>query len=556
MRFYEFKNINALRKLVEADDEEVDTDTISQSKMALGNLYPRGGEVKYIQSIAKSIEKGNTFVFTDKKDYVIGKITDIKVDEKSLSPDEWMNWASNPDVDKKAVMKTKFVVNGKELTPNKMHKTDAVTGVSINVGDFAEAVLGCSLTAKYYRGGSNIKADDVVSIMKDVITQRKVTLETNYNESGVKEDKINFFLTLNKGATAGIRAWMREVDPMDSDVESFYIVEKKGADPELIKKLQKVIKDGVAYANTSKQVEIAVKKAKTDPKRNTVRIISDGGDASQQNITKVDLKIVIDKTPLRLLSLKAGTVGQFGQVSGGTWDSVKRFIDTTLKIDLPDNLKSEFGFEDPEDSKDNSYLKHNYAEGPFSKLYDYVEKQIKEYTEGDNTRKEYNLVQIVYDAINYHATKNEAGVTMVILSPSAKIAYKELAFDTRLLKALELYDLKVVNNVGGKNHQIEVYGTLLGNQAKKELGKNAAKLDKKAKLFQLRSAAQAGAIRNVIEMGPLLKELANIEHLDKQDAPQAEPEQKEPQQQEPQQQEPKAEPQQQGSQDDQKDRSF
>jgi hypothetical protein len=108
---------------------------------------------------------------------------------------------------------------------------------------------------------------------------------------------------------------------------------------------------------------------------------------------------------------------------------------------------------------------------------------------------------------------------MVILSPSTKIAYKELAFDARLLSALELYDLRVVNETGLSNHRISIIGELKGKAAVQKLGKDGAeKIDSKAILVQLRTALSGGAIRNLVEMGDLLKTLANVEKLDKEQA--------------------------------------
>jgi hypothetical protein len=508
MRFFEFKQFLEKNRLTE--DYSV---SLPSKKMTSAEMFKDNG--KYITYISKSVESGKTFMFAAGPKTVSGVVDAILVDGKSMDADSWGEWATNPDVNQKDVMNSIFVVGDAEFKAPQMYKSEAVTGLKINKGDLAEAILGAAITAKFARGGGKVSDSDLIYYMKEVVNNQRVTVETNYQISDIKEDNVEFILTLNAAAMSGIKAWLDEKDPLASDVSAFDIVKNRGVEADKIKSIQKLVKDGTSYANSSKQVEVAVNKAKADPNRNLVEIISDGGDASQQSITKVDLKIMFDGEPVRLLSLKSGTVGQFGQESGGTWEAAKRFVDTTLKIDLPSNLKDEWGFKEKTGS-DTSYLKHNYAGGPFSKLYDYMETTIKGYTDGDDTRKEYNLVKIAYDAINYHATKGEAGVTMVILSPSAKIAYKELAFDARLLSALELYDLQVVNQAGNKNHQLIVYGTLIGSAAKKELGSNATKLSSKAKLFQLRSAVQGNAIRNIIEMGDLLKDLADVEKLSKQ----------------------------------------
>jgi hypothetical protein len=113
-------------------------------------------------------------------------------------------------------------------------------------------------------------------------------------------------------------------------------------------------------------------------------------------------------------------------------------------------MKQDFGFKS---SNEEDYKDYNYNNGPFAKLYSEMAKQVQAYTAGDDASKEFKLVQHVYDAINFHATRGEEGVTMVILSPSAKVAYKELAFDARLLSALELYDLRVTNDQGLSTHR-------------------------------------------------------------------------------------------------------
>jgi len=184
-------------------------------------------------------------------------------------------------------------------------------------------------------------------------------------------------------------------------------------------------------------------------------------------------------------------------------------------------MKDKFGFKDKQSKEDKEYLDYNYSEGPFAKLYAEMAKQAMVYTKDDNVQQEYNLVKNVYDAINFHATRGEEGVTMVILSPSAKVAYKELAFDARLLSALELYDLQVVNQPGLSTHRISIVGNLKTEEAINTLGKdNTVNIPAKSVLVDLSSRKSGGTIRNLVEMGPLLKDLANIEKLDADEAAQ------------------------------------
>ncbi len=381
-----------------------------------------------------------------------------------------------------------------------------------NLGDIAEAVLGSALSAKFAVGGRNISKNDVIRVLKDVVASGIAEGTTDYQTVGVVDDNYKFTLTLNSASMKPLKLWIDEEDPMGAvgDLRLFTEFEVK---KETLDSMQKQVTDAVEYANKNKRASTAVDKAKLELKgNNQISIISDGGDATQQSSTKVDLKLEYDGKPQRLLSLKAGTVKQFGQISGGEWETVSDFFESIFKFRLPDSMKQDFGFKS---SNEEDYKDHNYSNGPFAKLYSEMAKQVQAYTAGDDTSKEFKLVQHVYDAINFHATRGEEGVTMVILSPSAKVAYKELAFDARLLSALELYDLRVTNDQGLSTHRISIIGELKGEEAVRTLGKDGAeKLDGKAVLVQLSSRTSADAIRNLVEMGPLLKELANVEKLD------------------------------------------
>lgn len=514
MRFFEFKLIES-KKIIKEDN-----DFAAPSKVMSGsNLYPRR-ETKYITAIANSIKDSKPFAFIptgkskESQEAVFGTIDKIILNDKEISLEDWKTYASDINNKDEVAKNTKFKVNGKIYPISKMWKTESVTGgMSINKGDAAEAILGAAITAKFKEGGRNISEQDIVDILKEVTNRGSFSGVTDYQKSDVQEDEFTFKLTLNPRSMKSLRLWMQEDDPL-TNPKNFKIV-NDGVDPKIIKFLQKSISDAADYANNNKRAKTAVDKAKLDPAKNIVEIISDGGDATQQTSTKVDLKITYDGQANRLLSLKVGTVKQFGQISGAEWSVVSDFFESVLKFKLPDNLKTEFGFKD---KSEPNYKEYNYSQGPFAKLYAEMAKQISVYTKGDDTKKEFNLVKNVYDGINFHATKGEQGVTMVILSPSAKISYKELAFDERLLSALEIYDLEVINEPGLSNHRISIVGILKGTKATKMLGTNAKKLNSKSILVQLRSSMQGSAIRNTVEMGELLKDLANVEKLDQQDS--------------------------------------
>ena len=361
---------------------------------------------KYVIATAESIRKQKYFLYAEvgapgkaidapEKSGMVDKIT---VNGKEMSTDDWEKYAlaNYPDF----VNNSKFFIDGDEVPLNRLKKNEAVKGSLVpNLGDIAEAVLGAAISAKFALGGRNITTNDVIRVLKDVVATGVAEGETDYQTVGVIEDNFKFTLTLNSASMKPLKIWIDDEDPMGAVGNLLLVTEYEVATTKL-DDMQKQVKDAVEYANTNKRAATAVDKAKLELEgKNEIRIISDGGDATQQSATKVDLKLEYDGKPQRLLSLKAGTVKQFGQVSGGEWETASDFFESIFKFRLPDTMKQEFGFKS---SKEEDYKEHNYTQGPFAKLYSEMAKQVQAYTAGDDASKEFKLVQHVYDAINFH----------------------------------------------------------------------------------------------------------------------------------------------------------
>jgi hypothetical protein len=268
------------------------------------------------------------------------------------------------------------------------------------------------------------------------------------------------------------------------------------------------VKSAVTYANTSKRISNAISQAQQDKRKNQVDVISDGGEKQNQNITKVDLKILLDGTNVNLLSVKAGNVAQFGQVTGHNFENLNEFFQTTLGISMSDNVRKKFrdipkGAQGPYalEDKERNFEKAFYAG------YTEVLKQAKSLA----STNEAQLIKQVYDGLLYHLTKNEANVEMVILSPTAKKAFSELSFGPEFKKAVSQLRLQVVEKHTDNAYYIEIYGFPETKFSKKIIGTG------KEKLVYLWSSIRDGVIRNRVGMGNLLKELADIEnHIEQQ----------------------------------------
>jgi dihydroneopterin aldolase len=387
---------------------------------------------------------------------------------------------------------------------NQIFKDEKIKGeLKPNLGNIAELVLGCAVTTKFEKQGQPVSKDDVIGMAKR-LAEGKGTVQTHSGKDNITFsasvpfiDKKAFFAYLGMGKKS----------VADYKIPS-----------DTIKGITQHIASAVDYVNTSKRVQLAVSKASDDPTENLVDVLSDGGNAEQQKITKVDLKISVaneqGKQSFNLLSIKAGRVGQFGQVSGYAFDALNGFFQQSVGMSLSPAVQKKFAAPSTEKmtraekkADVEAVRDENYFNG-FTVAYDEIERSLARMAKTDQI----GLVKQVYDGILHHATRNEENVEMVILTPSSKKAFSELTFGAPLKEALNDYQLVVKRGNSEKMHFIEIYGFPVTTKVKKEMGSH------KELLVKYRSYMQASAVRNIIEMGSLLKELADWEKIEQKQA--------------------------------------
>lgn len=464
--------------------QEFKTTLNEVSKMTSKTILT-GGKGKYKDVIANGIKNNIEFnFFIDKKE--ISGIIQNKDIAKLIYTSE--------DPGKLPI--TVLTANDEKIETilSSMVKDEVSKGeLQLNMGNIAEAVLGSAMTALFAKDGSTVTVDNVVEVGKSIAESNTYTTVTP------SKDKLEFNITIPKADQKAFNAYVTGGRQALKDLE---IKDEK------IDTLEQHFRDAVEFVNTSPRAQAAVEKAKADPRENKVEVLSDGGNAEKQKTTKVDLEIFYDGSKVNLISLKAGSVKQFGQDSGPEFEKLNSFFSSMVGFDISEKTSQLF-----RQKGEENYALYNY-ENAFPKAYEEIYKQLKGHISGDNVREEYDIVKQVYNGIRYHATKDEQGVVLVVLSPSKKKAFQELGFGQELMDALENYDLDV-NLKSTSNPTIEIYGI-----AKTE---EARELNSKSMLVQMRSYKQSGAIRNVIEMGPLLKDLADLEKLDKQTAEKPKP---------------------------------
>ena len=373
-------------------------------------------------------------------------------------------------------------------------------GLKPNMGNFSEALLGCAVAARFSKRGKIITVDDIINMGELLAAHGGIAQLT------AGKDKLQFKISIpymdEKAFYTWVEGGLNEEDRANK-------LRENEVPAAIITLIERRAKTAAEYANTSKRVSSAIKSASDDPRKNKVDVISDGGEKENQSITKVDLKIMIDgnETAKRLLSVKAGNVAQFGQVTGVNFEHVDEFFKTSATISVDEKLRKKF-YDIPKGARNVDYeKKYNFDNGTkavFSDAFRKIEAMAK--------TDQANLVQNIYQGLLHHLTRNEEGVEMVILDPNSKKAFTELSFGKEFEAAIR--QLHIIPTITMKTgYTISIYGFPVGSVAKKYVPNRK---DAQSKLVDLTSQYKDGSIRNMLGMGGLLKHIADIENYQEQ----------------------------------------
>lgn len=381
---------------------------------------------------------------------------------------------------------------------NSIFKDEKIKGeLKPNMGNISEALLGCAVAAKFANGGKPVTEQQLVAMGKQIARNK------GYIETSAGKDKLIFKVSIPFMDKKAFYAWLNE-DSRGRTLQDYNVP------AESIALIERRARTAIEYANTSKRVQAAINEAVSDPRQNKVDVISDGGEKENQSSTKVDLKILIDgkESAKRLLSIKAGNVAQFGQVTGANFEHVNEFF-KAVGVTLPVTLKKYF-YDIRPGTRDSAELKEHNFENGVSSAFGAAFKQLKARAATDQA----NLVEDVYHGLLHHLTRNEEGVEMVILDPDDKKAFKELDFGQSFYQALKQLQLVVTESDRSSSYNISIYGFPVGSIAKKYV---PGRKDANSKLVDLTSQLKDGSIRNMLGMGSLLKNIADIEnHIEQQ----------------------------------------
>jgi len=366
----------------------------------------------------------------------------------------------------KVILKTQF---GGEVSIGQLRKPPEFgSKKGFNTGQIAEGALGAAVAARFIKREGEITPDDVMSII----------IGLGAGEESGKNLKASY-----QGTSANDTVYFNVVLPK-GDYNALYGGVSKG---NMHTDMRGVINSAAQYAN-SQAVTEAINKIIKDKNPNSVTINSDG--ASDQTGTKADLFLDIDGTTVNLLSLKAGDVKQFGQGSGYTYDKLDEFFTTTFGVGVPKQYEDELDGTDPK-----------AAFSIIHEVYAAIGQEIQAELSGHNIPAEAAFIERLHKGINFHATRGDDNVTMVVLKKTPNAAgFKELQFGQALRDALEGVDLDVEYKTPGTGSAIvDVYGKRGTERSLLVRARGNYKSEGK------------GYVRNIVEMGPLLKDLAAIE---------------------------------------------
>ena len=352
-----------------------------------------------------------------------------------------------------------------------------------NLGNVVEGILGAAVTAKFMSPDDPVTSDDIKGVIKSL---QKVGSISHAASTKIDNDLLTYTLSLNELDFNAIKLTVTNPTELGEYQKS--------------EEIFKAFENAATYANTSDTIRTAVDRVRSDPNSNKITIESEGGSAEKQSSTKADIFITIDGVRERLLSLKAGTTKQIGQVSGHGFRQLEAFFKSTVGFGLPNAMNNEKDF--PKGNF-NQAGETAFNRG-FAKAYKHIYSALSQTLKGDSNYAEYNFIEQMYGAIRHHATLGE-DVIIVYLSPSARKAYTELKIGPELRAALNEFDLRPVL---ASPTIIKVVGVPVTALAKEITG------GKEVELLQLRSYTQkSSALRNIMEVGPLLKLLADVDKI-------------------------------------------
>ena len=423
----------------------------------MAKLASTSGLLKYVAAMVETLENSMLYSRGVPREAIPGIVTLKNNSNNRNKINQFVSLATAGN-DKQA---TDLQVEVKEVNRLITIGTFTKPTIKVNMGDVAEGVFACAITARFInRGVNQISARDVMGIIGSLAPQpilgrksQRAIYSTTAPNLGVQvRDGIKLELVLGAANMA-------------------FVVKGQGLDQFVAASLQ--------YANRQ-SVTTWVNTLYTNKRADRIEILGDG--VSGQRSTKVDTKVKVtnDKGQLQPInidvSLKAGEVKQFGQVGGIDIQNLSKFFSNIFGIQVDSFIAGKYT---------QKTVSEKDVEGGLNYLYEEVTKKLNDITP--------SIVQSIANGIKLYATGGDENVELVQLSKGEATIYnfKDVGQKLAGLK----YSATVTKS--GTLPQITVSSnskTLISIRSKKE-----NKKDSQGRPYTY--------FRNYIEKGPLLGEL-------------------------------------------------
>ena len=470
---------------------------LTETGLELKQLRKHGG--KYFDTLISKIQNGVALDVAPpvQKQYPDGVIVDPKIVPSLIQafyPGGNKNNAAtdagnNVQVANPAIFKTPIAtLNGPPIAFGNITKTrDFKSGSGINMGIMAEGILGAAITAKFVKKGAEISMIDIGDIFEGMDPQpiesdkRSTAVMGTYvgqitHDNGVVDD-LTFVLKLSKN----------EFSPLVVSIKT-----REALDP----KVMSLIRSAIMYVNSAQEgIEAAVQTITESSNHNVIEVVSDG--VSDNKGTKADLRLRINGETIKLVSLKAMGVRQFGQISGHQFENFNNFINDIFDVDIKSHAKRFTVGSGPEVAEANHKIMIDIYKNDIEPK---VTKQLESGPKG-----EYAFIDKLTKGIVKHAT-GDSDIDLVKFDRALTGGFKVLKVNHETLQ--EMKNTKFHVQVVPDRATLRIYGQTTNPDLLDKLGTTEPVM-----LLQLRSVLQstAGYVRNILEMGDLLEAVTTVE---------------------------------------------
>lgn len=405
---------------------------------------------------------------------------------------------------------------------------------TVNAGNVTEGVLGFALAARFAKTSQPITESEVMRVGRAFFNSDKS--EINIKVADRTDDLLKLKVTLPKGDIRALRLLIEAEGRGDT------VAKELGLSKQAALKLDKLINQAVQYANTGLAPNGALDKIVSyynDNVKQVINVVSDGAEAENQNMTKVDLSLVVDPETgetetLSLLSLKAGTgPSQIGQASGKNYEKLALFWKQCFAYQLPNSFEASFQKIIDDNTEDGKVIMDNQTtmdlvNGPILQSYEWAEEKIQSHLRGDTVAGEVEFLRHLQKGLLYHSgkdakandpttkVKGNEDVVVTILNPDSKTDYIEINFNEQFYEIMKYFDLSTqgVTRQGGDTGiilKVDVTPSANISEAPEIVQEMAKQIGKGKVLCRYRTYVQGeSTVRNIVEIEKGGKILADI----------------------------------------------